>query len=240
AGRVEQDRRGRPAVHAAVVDAGEHDQRVRRLEPERDRQEQRDGERGADAGQHADGGADRDADQRPQQVRRGQRGGEALHEERDAVHQNPHGPAGRVSPIRRSKIRKTTAASAQPHASTRQSRGAPSSRAAVTKRAVAVTTYPSSGSSSANPIRAATSASTRSPARGCHGVPAPALGSLRRASTSSAAPTTPSATPTGSGTAAGPTAAAVSGSRTASTITRTAAGTSSPPNAAVASTVCRS
>jgi len=66
AGDVEQDRRGGPAVHAAVVDAGEQDQRAGRVETEGDRQQQRDGQRGTDAGQHTDRGAKGDTDQRPQ------------------------------------------------------------------------------------------------------------------------------------------------------------------------------
>ena len=76
--RVEQDRGGRAAVHAAVVDAGEHDQRAGRVELVGDRQQQRDGQRRPDAGQHADGGAERDADQRVEQVDRLQRAGEAV------------------------------------------------------------------------------------------------------------------------------------------------------------------
>ena len=68
--RVDQDRGGRAAIHAAVVDAGEHDQRARRIELEGDRQQQRDGQRRADAGQHADRGAEQHADQRVEQVDR--------------------------------------------------------------------------------------------------------------------------------------------------------------------------
>ena len=78
--RVDQDRGGRAAVHAAVVDAGEHDERAGGIELEGDRQQQRDGERRADAGQHADRGAEQHADQREQQVHRLQRDGEALGE----------------------------------------------------------------------------------------------------------------------------------------------------------------
>ncbi len=76
--RVDQDRGGRAAIHAAVVDAGEHDQRAGRIELEGDRQQQRDGQRRADAGQHADRGAEQHADQREQQVHRLQRDGEAV------------------------------------------------------------------------------------------------------------------------------------------------------------------
>ena len=63
--RVEQDAGRRAAVHRAVVDAAEHDERADGIEGERDRQQQRDGQRRADAGQHADGGAERDAGEAP-------------------------------------------------------------------------------------------------------------------------------------------------------------------------------
>ena len=43
--RVDQDRGGRAAIHAAVIDAGEHDQRAAGIELVGDRQQQRDGER---------------------------------------------------------------------------------------------------------------------------------------------------------------------------------------------------
>ena len=52
----------RPAVHAAVVDAGEHDERRGRLEAERHRQQQRHGHGRADARQDADEGAEEHAD----------------------------------------------------------------------------------------------------------------------------------------------------------------------------------
>jgi hypothetical protein len=68
--RVEQDRGGRAAIHAAVIDAGEHDQRAGRVELVGHGQQQRHGQRRADAGQHADGGAQRHADQRIEQVHR--------------------------------------------------------------------------------------------------------------------------------------------------------------------------
>ena len=85
---VQQDRGGRAAVHAAVVDAGEHDERAGRLQGVGDRQQQRDGHGRADAGQHADGGAEEDADQGVEQVRRGQRGGEPVHQGGPDVHQS--------------------------------------------------------------------------------------------------------------------------------------------------------
>ncbi len=68
AGRVEQDRRRRAAVHAAVVDAGEHDHRGRDVQLVGQRQQQCDGHRRSDAWQHPHGGADEHAEQRVQQV----------------------------------------------------------------------------------------------------------------------------------------------------------------------------
>ena len=59
---VDQDRRGRAAVLRAVVDAGQHDQRRQRIEPEGDRQQHGDGRDRADAGQHADQRAEQAAD----------------------------------------------------------------------------------------------------------------------------------------------------------------------------------
>ena len=76
--RVEQDRRGRGAVHGAVIDAAEHDEGADRIELAGRRQQHRDGERRADAGQHADGGAERHADQRPQQIDGRERDAEAV------------------------------------------------------------------------------------------------------------------------------------------------------------------
>ena len=63
AGNVDQDGRGRAAILGAVIDAGEHDQRADRVEPEGDRQQHRDGGDRADAGQHADQRADEAADE---------------------------------------------------------------------------------------------------------------------------------------------------------------------------------
>jgi hypothetical protein len=78
AGGVEQDGGGRAAVLGAVVDAAEHDEGRRRLEPESRRQEKRDGGRGPDARQYADGGAQRHADDRPHQDGRRERDGKSL------------------------------------------------------------------------------------------------------------------------------------------------------------------
>ena len=69
-GRVDQDRGGRAAIHAAVIDAREHDDRAARIELEGDRQQQCDRQRRADARQHPDGGAEQHADEREQQVHR--------------------------------------------------------------------------------------------------------------------------------------------------------------------------
>jgi hypothetical protein len=61
AGDVHQDGRRRAAVLGAVIDAGEHDQRAHRIEPEGDRQQDGDGRDRADARQHADQRADETA-----------------------------------------------------------------------------------------------------------------------------------------------------------------------------------
>ena len=68
AGDVDQDRRGRAAILRAVIDAGEHDQRADRIEPEGDRQQHRDRRDRPDAGQHADQRADEAADEAEQDV----------------------------------------------------------------------------------------------------------------------------------------------------------------------------
>ena len=74
---VDQDRRGRAAVLRAVIDAGEHDQRADRRQPEGDRQQHGDGGDRADAGQHADQRADQRTDQAEQQCSSGGRDREA-------------------------------------------------------------------------------------------------------------------------------------------------------------------
>src|SRR5262249_38864114 len=61
--RVEQNRRGRAAIHRAVVDAGEKNECRGRLDLEGDRQEQRDGQRRTEAGKDADRGAQRGAEE---------------------------------------------------------------------------------------------------------------------------------------------------------------------------------
>ena len=84
---VEQDRRGGAAVHAAVVDAGEQDERLRRLEAEGDRQQQRDRHGRADARQHAHEGAQQDADGGEGEVLRREGVGHAVEEKLQSVHQ---------------------------------------------------------------------------------------------------------------------------------------------------------
>ena len=84
---VEQDRGRRAAVHAAVVDAGEHDERLGRLEAVGHRQQQRDRHRRADAGQHADEGAEQHADGGVHQVLGRERGLEAVQQQVEGVHQ---------------------------------------------------------------------------------------------------------------------------------------------------------
>ena len=83
---VDQDRGGRAAVLRAVIDAGEHDQRRQRIEPEGDRQQHGDGRDRADAGQHADQGAEQAADQGEAEIAPGGRRGEAGCEVLDDVH----------------------------------------------------------------------------------------------------------------------------------------------------------
>ncbi len=84
--RVEQDRRRRAAIHAAIIDAGEHDERARRIEFVCHRQEQRDRERRSYARQHADRRAQEHADRGEHQVHRLHRDGEALQEGRETFH----------------------------------------------------------------------------------------------------------------------------------------------------------
>ena len=64
AGNIDQDRCGGAAILRAIVDAGQHDQRWQRAEPEGDRQQHRDGRNRPDARQHADQRAEQAPDQR--------------------------------------------------------------------------------------------------------------------------------------------------------------------------------
>ena len=65
---VDQDGGGRAAVLRAVVDAGQHDQRRRRVERVDRRQQHRDRRHRPEAGQHADQRAEQAADEGVQQV----------------------------------------------------------------------------------------------------------------------------------------------------------------------------
>jgi hypothetical protein len=104
-GRVEQDRGGRAAIHAAVVDAGEHDEGARRLDVVGDREQQRHGHRRADARQHTHGRAEHDADTGVQQIHRGQRGGEAVHQAIESVHVRGSRPGFRAGSAHRDRRR---------------------------------------------------------------------------------------------------------------------------------------
>src|SRR3546814_13817466 len=69
-----------------VVDAGEHDERGRRLERVGRRQQQRNGERGADARENADEGAKSDADEGPDEIHGRYGDAEALEKSPQGVH----------------------------------------------------------------------------------------------------------------------------------------------------------
>ena len=116
--RVDQDGGGRAAIHAAVIDAGEHDQRAGRIELVGDGQKQRDGQGRSDAGQHADRSAEQNSDQREQKVMRLHRNQHALAERDECIHDQLSnrsiGPAGRLSVRSLSKIRNTMTASTKP------------------------------------------------------------------------------------------------------------------------------
>ena len=70
---VDQDRRGRAAVLRAVIDAGEHDQRRRGLQPEGERQQHGDRRHRPDARQHADQRAEKAADEAVEKILPAQR-----------------------------------------------------------------------------------------------------------------------------------------------------------------------
>src|SRR5262249_18687941 len=86
AGRVEENRRSRAAVHRAVIDAGEKNECRGRLDLEGDRQEQRDGQRRAEAGKDADRSSQRGADQAPQEIHRSERDRKAVEKLREGIH----------------------------------------------------------------------------------------------------------------------------------------------------------
>ena len=99
-GGVEQDRRRRPAVHAAVEDAAEQDQRLLDGQPVGDRQQQGHRHGRADAGEHPDGRAHDDPEQREEEVHRRDDVGEAAEQCGEVVHQRipSRMPAGRLTP----------------------------------------------------------------------------------------------------------------------------------------------
>ncbi len=108
AGRVDEDGGGGSAVHAAIIDPREHDQRAAGIELVGHRQQQRDRERGTDAGQYADRGAEQHADQRIEQVHGLDGDGHAVSERCEGVHHYislSSGPAGRLNVSNRSKAR---------------------------------------------------------------------------------------------------------------------------------------
>ena len=75
AGNVEQDRRDAAAIHGAVIDAGQQDQRRRRRQAEREGQRDQNGHavRRPEARQRADDGAEKAAEQRQRRDFEGQR-----------------------------------------------------------------------------------------------------------------------------------------------------------------------
>jgi hypothetical protein len=76
AGNLDEDGGGRAAVLRAVENAGQHDQRAHRREPERDRQDHRHGGERSDPRQHADRRSDHAAEQAQADVLPGQRNAE--------------------------------------------------------------------------------------------------------------------------------------------------------------------
>ena len=97
AGRVDEHGGDRPAVLRAVVDAGQHDHARGRGHPEGEGQEQRHPRHRPDPGQRADEGAHGHAEQRHEQVERG----EGDREAQDQVVEEAHvGASGGVAPAR--------------------------------------------------------------------------------------------------------------------------------------------
>jgi hypothetical protein len=77
---VQQDRGGGAAVHAAVVDAGEHNEGAGGFQGVGDREQQGNGHGRAQARKDADGGAQEYADHGVEEVHGGQGGGETVHQ----------------------------------------------------------------------------------------------------------------------------------------------------------------
>ena len=92
AGHVDQDRRDRAAVHRAVVDRREHDDRAGRVQLEGERDEDRRAGGRSQARQDADQCAEDAARERVGKVRRAERGGESRGEVRERVHRRPVTP----------------------------------------------------------------------------------------------------------------------------------------------------
>ena len=87
--RVQKDRGRGPAIHAAIIDAREHDKRACRIKPIGDRQQKRHRQRRADAGQDANRRAQRHADQCIEQDHRVKGGGKALQQKIECAHLSP-------------------------------------------------------------------------------------------------------------------------------------------------------
>ena len=151
AGGVEQDRGRRAAVHAAVEDAGEEDERLLGSQPVGDRQQQRHGHGRPDAGEHPDGRADGDPEQRDQQVHRRDDVGEAAEECGEVVHQRIpcRMPAGRLTPEADRERVERDQASAMPIASPRTWWRLPSANAEPANSSAPLITQPSGSMSNA-------------------------------------------------------------------------------------------
>ncbi len=92
---AQQDRRGRAAVLRAVVDAGQHHDRIGGVEPERQRQQDADTGERSDARQHADQRSDDAADEGVPQHVRPQRDRKSQHQAVECFHR-VRTTAGRV------------------------------------------------------------------------------------------------------------------------------------------------
>ena len=131
AGGVQEDRRRGPAVHGAVEDGGEHDEGAGRVHLHRHGKEQGDRQRGADAREDPDRRPEDRADERPEEVQRGERHREAVGELAQGVHaQIPSGgKPGRERPRSREKRSQQATPSRAPTARSARSRREPNARA---------------------------------------------------------------------------------------------------------------
>src|SRR5690606_33565702 len=84
--RVQKNSSGGAAIHAAIVNTREHDQRARRIHAEGDRQKQGYCQGWPDAWQYADRSAEKDADGSKKQVHRRQCAAEAINEQAKYFH----------------------------------------------------------------------------------------------------------------------------------------------------------